>query len=117
MVHSPLLISVMNPALIHAFGKTELSRAKTDKADARLIARYCQMHRPAPWVPPAEAIVTLQALVQRLDDLLGMQNMENNRLEMAEPAARASIEALLLTIHQQIESYARKWCTGALQLA
>lgn len=33
-----------------------------------------------------------QALVQRLDDLLGMLNMENNRLEMAEPAARAPIE-------------------------
>ncbi|MBU2837514.1 IS110 family transposase, partial [Acidithiobacillus thiooxidans] len=83
LAQQQLVISVMNPALIHAFGKTELSRAKTDKADARLIARYCQMHRPAPWVPPAEAIVTLQALVQRLDDLLGMQNMENNRLEMA----------------------------------
>ncbi len=108
LAQQQLLISVMNPALIHAFGKTELSRAKTDKADARLIARYCQMHRPAPWVPPAEAIVTLQALVQRLDDLLGMQNMENNRLEMAEPAARASIEALLLTIHQQIDAVRRQ---------
>ncbi|TQN50186.1 Pilin gene-inverting protein [Acidithiobacillus thiooxidans ATCC 19377] len=108
LAQQQLLISVMNPALIHAFGKTELSRAKTDKADARLIARYCQMHRPAPWVPPAEAIVTLQALVQRLDDLLGMQNMESNRLEMAEPAARASIEALLLTIHQQIDAVRRQ---------
>ncbi|MEY2336634.1 IS110 family transposase, partial [Acidithiobacillus ferrianus] len=37
-----------------------------------------------------------------------MQNMENNRLEMAEPAARASIEALLLTIHQQIDAVRRQ---------
>ncbi|MBE7567583.1 transposase [Acidithiobacillus thiooxidans] len=59
-------------------------------------------------MPPTEAIVTLQALVQRLDDLLGMQNMENNRLEMAEPAARASIEALLLTIHQQMDTVRRQ---------
>ena len=50
------------PGPVHAFGKTELTRAKTDKADARLIARYCQMHRPAPWVPPAEEIITLQAI-------------------------------------------------------
>ena len=42
-----LLVSVVNPAQVHAFGKTELTRAKTDKADARLIARYCRMHRPA----------------------------------------------------------------------
>ncbi|AIA54905.1 IS110 family transposase [Acidithiobacillus caldus] len=58
-----LLVSVVNPAQIHAFGKTELTRAKTDKADARLIARYCRMHRPAAWVSPAEEIVALQALI------------------------------------------------------
>ncbi|MBE7564437.1 IS110 family transposase [Acidithiobacillus sp. HP-6] len=34
--------------------------------------------------------------------------MENNRLEMAEPAARASIEALLVTIHQQIDVVRRQ---------
>ncbi|MEY2335137.1 IS110 family transposase [Acidithiobacillus ferrianus] len=54
MAQQQLLISVVNHAQIHAFGKTELARAKTDKADARLIARYCRMHRPAPWVPPID---------------------------------------------------------------
>ena len=47
LAQQQLLVSVVNPAQIHAFGKTELTRAKTDKADARLIARYCRMHRPA----------------------------------------------------------------------
>jgi transposase len=32
-------VSVVNPARIAAFAKSELSRAKTDKADAKLIAR------------------------------------------------------------------------------
>ena len=103
-----LLVSVVNPAQIHAFGKTELVRAKTDKADARLIARYCQMHRPPPWIPPADEIVILQALVQRLDDLLGLQNMENNRLETAESAAQPSIEAILVVINQQIDTVRRQ---------
>ncbi|MBN6742918.1 transposase [Acidithiobacillus sp. MC6.1] len=53
LVQQRLLVSVVNPAQIHAFGRTELNRAKTDKADARLIARYCQMRRPAPWAPLA----------------------------------------------------------------
>ena len=97
-----LLVSVVNPAQIHAFGKTGLTRAKTDRADARLIARYCRMHRPTPWVPPADGIIQLQALVQRLDDLLGLQTMESNRLEAAEGAARESIEAVLQFITQQI---------------
>lgn len=103
LAQQQLLVSVVNPAQIHAFGKTELSRAKTDKADARLIARYCRMHRPTPWVPPSEEIVVLQALVQRLDDLLTMQTMENNRLESAEGPARKSVEALLKVIDQQIQ--------------
>lgn len=103
LAQQQLLVSVVNPAQIHAFGRTELNRAKTDKADARLIARYCQMHRPSPWVPPAEEIATLQALVQRLEDLLGLQTMENNRLEAATGPARESVEAVLQFIQQQIE--------------
>ena len=103
LAQQQLLVSVVNPAQIHAFGKTELTRAKTDKADARLIARYCRMHHPGPWVPPSEEIATLQALVQRLEDLLALQTMENNRLESAEGPARESVEAVLAFIEQQID--------------
>ena len=103
LAQQQLLISVVNHAQIHAFGKTELARAKTDKADARLIARYCRMHCPAPWVPPTDEIVVLQALVQRREDLLALQNMESNRLESAEGLARQSIEVHLEFIDQQIQ--------------
>jgi hypothetical protein len=40
-------------------------------------------------------IVVLQALVQRLEYLLALQNMESNRLESAEGLARQSIEVHL----------------------
>jgi len=40
-------VSVVNPAKINAFAKSELSRAKTDKADAKLIARYASITHPA----------------------------------------------------------------------
>nr|NDU41956.1 transposase [Acidithiobacillus ferrianus] len=102
LVQQQLLVSVVNPAQVHAFGRTELNRAKTDKADARLIARYCQMHRPAPWAPPAEEIATLQALVQRLEDLLGLQTMENSRLEAAAGPARESVEAVLHFVQNRL---------------
>ena len=39
-------VSIVNPALIRAFGQSQLSRTKTDKADSQLIARFCQMHQP-----------------------------------------------------------------------
>jgi len=38
-------VSLVNPALIKAFGQSQLKRTKTDKADAQLIARFCQMHQ------------------------------------------------------------------------
>lgn len=49
-------VSVVNPAKIAAFAKCELSRAKTDKADAKLIARYALSMRPPAWTPPPPEI-------------------------------------------------------------
>jgi transposase len=42
------VVSIVNPMQIRAFGQSELSRAKTDKADATLIARFCQAMHPMP---------------------------------------------------------------------
>ena len=40
------VVSLVNPARTHAFAKSQLKRTKTDKADAILIAQFCQMHQP-----------------------------------------------------------------------
>ena len=49
LVSEGYTVSVINPAKVHAFAKTELSRAKTDKADAKLIARFKKEKNPPPW--------------------------------------------------------------------
>jgi transposase len=97
-----LAVSVINPAQIHAFGKAELSRTKTDKSDAKLIARYCQSQRPPLWQPPTPAVRQLQALVRRLENLLEMRQMERNRLEGADTPVRRSIQTLLATLEAEI---------------
>lgn len=74
-------VSVVNPAIIKAFASTEMSRTKTDKTDATLIARYCHMHRPPAWSPPPPEISELQSLLRRLESLLDMRQQETNRLE------------------------------------
>jgi len=43
--------SIVNPARIKAFGESELSRNKTDKLDAALIARFCRAYVPPAWTP------------------------------------------------------------------
>lgn len=81
------LVSVVNPAIIKAFAQSEMSRTKTDKRDASLIARYCQKNQPPAWLPPPPEISELQALLRRLDALIDMRQQESNRLEACINAA------------------------------
>ncbi|WP_434113898.1 IS110 family transposase [Methylocaldum sp. GT1TLB] len=102
LVDHGLAVSVVNPAQIHAFGQAELSRTKTDKSDAKRIARFCLSQRPLLWQPPPPAVRPLQALVRRLESLLEMRQMEKNRLDGADPTVRPSIEAVLATLDAEI---------------
>lgn len=76
-------VSVVNPARIKGFAKSELLRTKTDSVDAALIARFCAAIKPALWKPTAPEVKELQALVRRLDSLQEMATAEQNRLETA----------------------------------
>lgn len=95
-------VSVVNPAKIHAFAKSELSRAKTDKADAKLIARYCLRMKPDPWAPPPQSIRELQALLCRVEHLLEMQQMEQNRLDTADTSIIDSLDTILNMLEQEL---------------
>lgn len=46
------IVSVVNPARPKAFAESQLSRQKTDKADALTIAQFCRSQQPAAWTPP-----------------------------------------------------------------
>lgn len=80
LVEAGQRVSVVNPAAIKSYAGCQLSRTKTDKVDAELIARFCLTQQPPLWTPLAPEIHTLQALVRRLDSLIEMQTMEQNRL-------------------------------------
>lgn len=98
------VVSVVNPAIIHAYARTQLARSKTDRLDAELIARFTATHTPPAWTPPAAEIRELQALVRRLEALQGMRTQEANRLAagVRVAAVRASIEAVLANLDAQI---------------
>lgn len=81
-------VSVVNPARIKAYASSKLRRNKTDKADAELIAVYCQKEKPALWSPPEDDFRDLQALERRLEDLQAMLRQEQNRLESGIKTAR-----------------------------
>jgi transposase len=97
-------VSVVNPVVIEAFGRSRLRRTKSDPTDARLIADYCATQTPAPWQPPPLEVRALQAFVRRLDALEDMRQQERNRLaaEPAHAAVRASLQHMIDTIEDEM---------------
>jgi transposase len=98
-------VSVINPAAVKAFAQSRLSRTKTDKVDAELIARFCQAQEPSAWAPPASEVRELQALVRRLDSLIEMRVAEENRLSsgITVEVVRHSVEEHLAYLNEQIK--------------
>lgn len=74
-------VSVENPTLVKYFGLSVNSLQKTDKADAKLIARYVSERRPGLWKLSDPQMRELLFLSKRLDDLNKMSTQERNRLE------------------------------------
>lgn len=97
-------VSLVNPVKIHSFAKSELSRTKTDKADAKLIARYAFIMQPPLWTPPPANIRELQALVRRVEHLLEMIRMERNRLDTANAKIIDSINTVLEILEAELEA-------------
>ncbi len=98
------IVSIVNPSQIKAFGKSELQRHKTDRADAVLIARFAWQHHPAPWTPPTPVQQELQALVRHLDDLLKQCIQITNRLSEGRvtAAVRHSWTQVVATLNEPI---------------
>jgi transposase len=98
------VVSIVNPLAVKAFGQSELSRTKTDKADAALIARFCAAMRPAPWEPPNPLRRRLQQLARRRVALDEMRTQEKNRLQSpGVDAVRTSIEDTLAFLDRQVD--------------
>ncbi len=97
------VVSVVNPARIKAFGESELSRTKNDKADAKLIARFCEAMKPTPWQPDPLEIRTLQALGRRRDALIAMRTQELNRDISTDPTVNSSIQSVIGFLDKEIE--------------
>ncbi len=91
------VVSIVNPSRIKAFAQSEMLRTKTDRVDAAMIARFCQLHAPEPWSPPTPEAAALQGLVRRYENLVHMQAEEQNRLQapLVTTTVKRSIRATL----------------------
>ena len=100
---------VANPIQTHAFATMEMSRNKTDKADAKSIARYAQhldsqgLSDKALYTPKDPDFERIQFLVTRLDQLNKMRTQESNRIDVSlDKAAVQSVKAMCRFIDKQL---------------
>src|SRR5450755_3583885 len=73
----------VNPAAVHDFMGSELRRAKTDKADAILIAEFAwaKAERLEPWKPLPASYEELRDLVRRLQEIRRAGARTKNQIE------------------------------------
>ena len=102
-------VSVVNPRRIRDFAKACGQLAKTDKIDARIIAKYAAVLEPMPTQIIRDNSRKLKALVARRNQLIEMRTAENNRMEHAiDKEIQKSIEVIIRYIDRQIESIDQK---------
>lgn len=94
-------VSVINPLQIKAFGQSRLSRQKTDRADAALIARFGEQQLPALWQPAPPEIKALQRLVARLEAVQQMRVQEQTRRHEAQGETLESIDRVMTLLNEE----------------
>jgi len=87
-----LAVALVNPGRVKEFPKSIGLLAKTDKLDARLLARFAEAVKPNATRLPDEQEQHLMGLVSRRRQLLEMLVAEQNRLNSARLSSRQNLE-------------------------
>jgi transposase len=100
-----LPVVVINPRQTRDFARATGRLAKTDRLDARGLARFGEAIRPPVRPLPDEKAAELQEKLARHRQLIQMRTAENNRLGHARSKpVRQGIQSLLNVINQQLEA-------------
>lgn len=96
-------VAIVNPRKVKGFA-IALGKAKTDKLDAEVIARFAQSVKVQPQPMIAASAQQLSDLMHRRQQLVDIQVAEKNRLSRASKLVQADIEDHLKHLQQRIES-------------
>ena len=115
-----IALAVVNPRRVRDFAKGIGKDAKTDPIDARVIAYYGEIVKPAPQLAKSEDAQKLGALVERRRQVLGLLGQEKNRLQQVEDAdikklIQKSLEMLkkqLKTVDERLAKAIKKPAVG-----
>jgi transposase len=113
-------LAIVNPRRVRDFAKGIGMDAKTDPIDARVIAYYGEIVRPAPQLAKSDDAKKLEALVERRRQVLGLVGQEKNRLQQVDDAEikeliQKSLEMLkkqLKTVDERLAGAIKKPAAG-----
>ena len=99
-----LTVSIVNPLRTSAYAESQLNRSKTDKVDARLLARFCRREEPSPWEPSSSEQKSLKEMTRGLEQLKKERDRLKNQIGQSEnPTVTGSLESVLESVGEQID--------------
>jgi transposase len=98
-----LPVARVNPGRVRKFAQGLNWLAKTDKIDAKLLARFAEKANPRLTKLPTAHEKRLAALVKRRKQVLEMLVSEHNRLETADPDVLPFIQDSMTMLQKQLE--------------
>jgi transposase len=93
---------VVNPAQVRHYAQALGRRAKTDRIDAEVIARFAAATRPEPRPLPDEATQALAGLVTRRRQLIAMMVAERQRATRLPPRLKRSCERVVRLLEKEL---------------
>jgi transposase len=95
-------VAVVNPRQVRSYARSVGQLAKTDRIDARILARFAAAVHPEPRSLPDAETRALEALITRRRQLVEMVTAEGNRLELAAPIIRKQIKLHIGALRRQL---------------
>ena len=96
-------VSVVNPARIKGFARSQLRRNKTDKQDSEVIADFCAAMNPEVWKPLSDEQRKFRSLVRHLEGLKKTLSQQKNRLASCkDDDVKKSLETVIAALEKEI---------------
>lgn len=109
-------VSLPNPKQVKDWIRGTGTRAKTDKIDALMLAKYGAMQNPLDWKPLPEEVAQLESMLSRLQVLKDMLASERNQLEslgyrvVNHPVVSENLQENMASLERQIKELEKAIC-------
>ncbi|SRR5258706_217232 len=98
----------VNPKRVRYFARSVGQLAKTDKLDAKVLARFGEVIKPALTQLPSDQEALLSALLARREQLTAMRVAESNRMDTAPARVRPSLNEHITWLKNQLKELDRQ---------